>query len=105
MLIAPRLTHNYCRGELWGPGGQYAPLSYQRATYRRRKTGLASAAFCSQYGVDQPDFWMLFDGMEAIDGATIAIGQLTQPGRAGDITFGIKKALSVQSATSAHGSK
>jgi 2-keto-4-pentenoate hydratase len=44
-----------------------------------RKIGLTSRAVQQQLGVEQPDYGVLFDTMELLDGATIDMSQLVQP--------------------------
>ncbi|MGI4860950.1 MAG: 2-keto-4-pentenoate hydratase [Janthinobacterium lividum] len=44
-----------------------------------RKIGLTSRAVQQQLGVDQPDYGVLFDTMELLDGATVAMDQFVQP--------------------------
>ena len=58
-----------------------------------RKIGLTSVAVQKQLGVDQPDYGMLLDDMEILNGGTIAWSELTQPKIEAEIAFVLSKDL------------
>lgn len=51
------------------------------------KIGLTSEAVQRQLGVDQPDFGLLFDDMEYLDGDTLPMAQLIQPKVEAEVAF------------------
>jgi 2-keto-4-pentenoate hydratase len=57
------------------------------------KIGLTSVAVQKQLGVDQPDFGMLFDDMEFLDGDVVPYGRLVQPKAEAEVAFGIARDL------------
>jgi 2-keto-4-pentenoate hydratase len=51
------------------------------------KIGLTSAAVRRQFGVDQPDFGVLFDDMDVSDLATVPVDLLLQPKVEAEVAF------------------
>lgn len=58
-----------------------------------KKVGLTSKAVQQQLGVDQPDFGVLFDDMEFLDGAAVPTGRLMQPKVEAEVAFVVGKDL------------
>lgn len=58
-----------------------------------KKIGLTSVKVQEQLGVDQPDFGMLFDDMEIINGGNLSISETMQPKVEAEIAFVLKKDL------------
>lgn len=52
-----------------------------------RKIGLTATSVQRQFGVDQPDYGMLYDDMEALDGEVIAWSRCRQPKVEAEIAF------------------
>jgi 2-keto-4-pentenoate hydratase len=52
-----------------------------------KKIGLTSKAVQSQLGVDQPDFGMLLDDMEYLDGDEVSMSRLLQPKVEAEVAF------------------
>ncbi|MGT2509356.1 2-keto-4-pentenoate hydratase [Cupriavidus basilensis] len=64
-----------------------------------KKIGLTSKAVQLQFGVDQPDFGVLFDDMEFLDGAEIPTARLIQPKLEAEVAFVVGRDLTTQSPT------
>lgn len=58
------------------------------------KVGLTSLAVQRQLGVDQPDFGVLFDDMEFLDGDAVPAHRLIQPKVEAEIAFVVTRSLS-----------
>lgn len=58
-----------------------------------RKIGLTSEAVQKQLGVDQPDFGILLDTMEVLNGGSISMSELMQPKVEAEIAFVLGKDL------------
>jgi len=58
-----------------------------------KKVGLTSRAVQQQLGVDQPDFGVLFDDMEYLDGDAVPAGGLMQPKVEAEVAFVVGREL------------
>ena len=64
-----------------------------------KKVGLTSKAVQQQLGVDQPDFGVLFDDMEFLDGAAVPTAWLMQPKVEAEVAFVVGKDLKTPAPT------
>ncbi len=58
-----------------------------------KKVGLTSKAVQTQLGVDQPDFGMLFDDMEILNGEDASMSRLIQPKVEAEVAFVVDRDL------------
>lgn len=58
-----------------------------------RKIGLTSVAVQEQLGVNQPDFGILLDTMEVLNGGSISVSELMQPKVEAEVAFVLAKDL------------
>jgi 2-keto-4-pentenoate hydratase len=58
-----------------------------------KKVGLTSLAVQQQLGVDEPDFGVLFDDMEYLDGDAVPMALLTQPKVEAELAFVVGREL------------
>ena len=64
-----------------------------------KKIGLTSIAIQKQLGVDQPDYGMLFDDMEVLNGLSVSASSLMQPKAETEIAFILSEDLDHDSLT------
>ena len=64
------------------------------------KIGLTAPVVQKQLGVDQPDFGLLWDDKEVLNGGEIAMGELMQPKAEAEIAFVLGKDLNGEHITS-----
>ncbi|MFD0687266.1 2-keto-4-pentenoate hydratase [Actinomadura fibrosa] len=73
---------------------QVAAWTADGARIKGHKVGLTSAAMRRQFGVDQPDFGHLTDGMFYAEAAPIDVGRFLQPRIEPEVTFVLGRPLS-----------
>ena len=64
-----------------------------------KKIGLTSKAVQAQIGVDQPDFGILFDDMEVLNGLSISVQALMQPKVEAELAFVLAEDIDVPNLT------
>ncbi len=65
-----------------------------------KKIGLTSFSVQKQLGIDQPDFGILFNDMEVLNGTSISMGALMQPKAEAEIAFVLGEDLDEKNLTS-----
>jgi len=81
---------------------QYINTSYrldQGARITGKKIGLTSLAVQKQLGVDQPDFGILFNDMEVLNGLSLSLKELMQPKAEAEIAFVLGEDLDQENLT------
>lgn len=64
-----------------------------------KKIGLTSKVVQKQFGIDQPDFGILFDDMEVLTGQSIRIGEIIQPKVEAEIAFVLAEDIDIDHIT------
>jgi len=64
-----------------------------------KKIGLTNKIVQAQLGVDQPDFGMLFDDMEVLNGLSISVKELMQPKVEAEVAFVLSEDLDDENLT------
>lgn len=65
-----------------------------------KKIGLTNAAIQSHFGIDQPDYGMLWHDMEVENGGELSVSQIIQPKTEAEIAFVLGKDLDMDKITS-----
>lgn len=114
--FALRLRNAYSNRKTIAPlrdeiGVENIPLAYEiqniNTTHRLnngariigKKIGLTSFAVQKQLGVDQPDFGILFQDMEVLNGTSISVQKLMQPKAEAEIAFVLGEDLDEENLT------
>lgn len=64
-----------------------------------KKIGLTSKSVQAQFGIEQPDYGMLFDTMEVLNGLSISVSELLQPKVETEIAFVLSEDLDIEGIT------